>query len=208
MSDVAILDDETEDGAGGGRDVRPWRIAAIRCGPGVAVDALLEHVVGELRGSGLRLAGFVQQTAPADDDCCGVTRLRNLRDDSLVAISQDLGAGARGCRLDPGALARAAADLESSLGVDIDLVVLNRFGRAEAEGRGMRDVIEFALTAGFPVLLPVRDEHHDAWSRFHGGLGAVLSSDTDAIVAWCRDAVRANATRTAAAHRSRRSHPA
>jgi hypothetical protein len=54
-----------------------------------------------------------------------------------LCISQDLGAGARGCQLDPGALERAVARVDMSLAEDApELLIVNKFGKREAEGHG------------------------------------------------------------------------
>ena len=170
--------------------VKVHPIAAIRYAGGVAIDDLLQEVAEGLAASGVRLGGFIQQASVENDDCCAVMHLRDLRDGSRVTISQELGPGAKGCRLDPAALARVAARLEETLEADIEILVLNRFGKAEAEGGGLCATIQKAIGTGIPVLLAVRDEQADAWTRFHGGLGLDLPAERAAIVDWCSRAVR------------------
>ena len=59
-----------------------------------------------------------------------------------------------------------------------------RFGRSEADGRGLRDVISRALELGVPVLVGVRGEYADAWADFHGGIAESLDLDRQAILDW------------------------
>ena len=164
-------------------------LAAIRYAPGVAVDGLLQDVIEQLATEGLRLGGLVQQAHPEGGECCASMHLCDIRDGTRMGISQDLGAGATGCRLDPAALADVAMHVERALD-DSEILVLNRFGKAEAEGQGLRSVIQKAVASGIPVLMAVKDEHADAWARFHGGLGVALPADFFAILDWCRRATR------------------
>jgi len=117
--------------------------------------------------------------------------LIDLATGERIAISQDLGAEARGCRLDPRGLADLAARIDATIDADFDLLILNKFGKAEAEGSGLRNAFAHAIAAGKPILSAVRPPYLEAWSRFHGGLAADLEPHLDTVVAWCRGAIRA-----------------
>lgn len=156
------------------------------------IDALLAAVVGRLRRDGVRVAGFLQEddSGIAGADACGSMRLRDLAGGGVMGISQDLGRFSRGCRLDSVALTEAAGRLEASLHAGADLLVVNRFGKAEADGSGLRPVIARAISDGIPVLVPVREDYAPAWADFHGGLAASLPAEAEAVLDWCRRAVR------------------
>jgi len=167
------------------------------------VDPLLEAAAHTLRTMGYRVGGFVQEERIADG-CCAATYLRDVEDGRSVLITQILGAGAKGCRLDPQRLAEASVGLLDSLDGGIDLLVLNRFGKDEAEGRGFRAVIEKALGMGIPVLFGVREAYAPAMRDFAGDYGTTLAPDEAAITAWCvdvlgrREGVAAEGEKTAA----------
>jgi hypothetical protein len=161
-------------------------LAAVRAKAGVSVDMLFAEIVALLRPRGVRIGGVLQENDWSSGDSRPITRLRNLSDGSLIRISQDLGLEARGCRLDPGALAEAAPLLEGMIEAGADLLIINRFGKAEAEGTGLRSVIERAILVGVPVLTAVRTEYVDAWAGFHAGLSMWLPPDSNAILSWCR----------------------
>jgi hypothetical protein len=112
--------------------------------------------------------------------------LESLSDGRLFRISQSLGPGSEGCRLDPGGLAACAAALERELAGGCDLLILNRFGRGEAEGRGFRDLIGAAVLAGIPVLTAVRERYAAEWAAFGSGIACDLPPDRDAVLAWFR----------------------
>jgi len=150
------------------------------------VDPLLQAAARTLRDMGYRVGGFVQEERIADG-CCAATYLRDIEDGRSVLITQILGVEAKGCRLDPQRLAEASVGLLDSLDGGIDLLVLNRFGKDEAEGRGFRTVIEKALGLGIPVLFGVREAYAPALEDFAGDYGTTLAPDEAAITAWCVD---------------------
>jgi len=165
------------------------RLAAIRFGPEDDVDALLATVAETLRDRGLCIRGALargtQHGGGTRDECrFGDMDLESLSDGRLLRISQHLGPGSQGCRLDPGGLAACAATVERELAEGCDLLMLNRFGRGEAEGRGFRDLIGAAVLAGIPVLTAVRDSYAAEWAAFGGGICCDLPPDRDAVLAW------------------------
>lgn len=100
-------------------------------------------------------------------------------------ISQPLGAGTRGCRLDPRALAALSASLLAELDTGMQLLVLNRFGKGECEGHGFRAVIEKAFQIGVPVLTAVRPGYLQAWRDFGGDYAQDLPLDGGDGLGWC-----------------------
>jgi hypothetical protein len=65
-----------------------------------------------------------------------------------------------------------------------DLLILNRFGKGEAEGRGFRDVMSQALLAGIPVLTAVRETYAAEWQEFSGDMGYDLEPEFAAVMGW------------------------
>lgn len=161
------------------------RLAAIVFKPTYPIDALLEKAVDELRARRLQLAGVIQ-TSGAHEGCdVANVRLRSLRDGWEIPVLQDRGPLARGCRLNPRAITEVAGRLAAELADRPDLLIVNRFGRAESEGYGLRQVLEEAVCRGIPVLVGVREDYVDAWQAFHGGMGETLPTDANAVAAWC-----------------------
>lgn len=137
---------------------------------GAAADRALRGTARRLEALGCRLAGVVQRDdARAGGTGCDMA-LEELSSGETIAISQDRGPHARGCRLDLGELLRAmqlvAAALEQRPGV----LILNKFGKTEAEGGGFRDLIVQAVGASVPVLIAVPDRNLDQWRAFAGDL--------------------------------------
>lgn len=166
-------------------------LAAIRIDRDSGIDALLEDVARYWTGQGLRVRGVIQTRGVEDPEChCADMDLVSLTDGRVFRISQPLGHASRGCRLDPGALAEVSAVLAADLAEGCDLLILNRFGKGESDGRGFRDLIFAALEQGIAVLTCVRDAYAADWSAFGGGMTCDLPADRKAVIAWTEGQLR------------------
>ncbi|MBD9374194.1 DUF2478 domain-containing protein [Rhizobium sp. ARZ01] len=163
-------------------------LAAIRAEKDHSVDDLLKAAADALIADGGRVAGFLQRESTGEGECCGRIELQEIATGASFVISQALGSGARGCRLDPQALAAVAGPLHSSLDGEPDLLILNRFGKGEAEGQGFRAAIEEACARGIPVLTAVREGYVESWLAFAGELGILLLPTQASVVDWVRRA--------------------
>lgn len=147
-------------------------------------DLVLERLATDLAARGLRCCGTVQinserlDAGPCDMD------LRVLPDGAILRISQDLGPQARGCRLDPAALETAVGLVAAGLSSGADLLIINKFGKHEAEGRGFRDVIATAVALDVPVLVGLNPLNWRAFETFAEGLAIQLPPEPAALMAW------------------------
>lgn len=150
-------------------------------------DELVAAMVESWARDGLRLAGTVR-AGPADPSGhpCDMD-LRVLPDGSRFRISQPLGRHARGCRLDGGVIAAIAAEVEARL-PGADILVVNKFGKLEAQGRGLCPAIAMALEAGIPALVGVNEMNLPDFFAFAGGSAEVLKPDRASIGRWFRRA--------------------
>ena len=155
-----------------------------------AADRLLAALAPRLAAEGVRVAGAVQVNTERPGRRHPDMDLRVLTGGDAVRISQDLGPFARGCRLDPDGLERAVALVAGAL-ADADLLIVNKFGKQEAEGRGFQPMIAEALIAGLPVLIAVAPSNRAAFAAFADGMGEELPGEAEALRAWCRGAVGA-----------------
>jgi hypothetical protein len=166
-------------------------LAAVIYERGFLIDDLMAGVADRLRRDGVRLCGLVQQNSDGASGCSSMS-LIDLASMTRIGISQALGSYARGCRLDPHGLVEAGVRLEQALETGADLVVLNKFGKAEAEeGGGLRTAVARAVELDIPVLTAVRAPYDTSWAEFHGGYANTLPPDMAAILAWCGQAVAA-----------------
>ena len=145
-------------------------IVAITYGDGARIGPALNDIVDHLISAGYRLAGLLQR----DRVRVGRSRCDMLMEDlttgETMAVSQDRGEGARGCRLDVEALINAVARVRSSLAANPDLLIVNKFGKTECEGGGCRSLIVEAIEAEIPALVAVPNGNLDTWRCFAGEL--------------------------------------
>jgi hypothetical protein len=164
------------------------QLAAIRYRAGFPIDDFMADMALRLHRRGRRLSGLVQRNHGDCDSGCATMALEDLASGRRFPISEDRGAGATGCRLDASGLAAAAGALAASLVASsegaADLVLVNKFGRQEALGQGLRQEIAAAIAADLPVLIAVREDVLPAWRAFAGDDWLELSTDPDAIEAW------------------------
>jgi hypothetical protein len=147
-------------------------------------DLFLMTVAAHLAARGMRLAGTVQSNLQRPDRAKCDMDLRVLPDGPIVRISEDRGPAARGCILDSGALEQTVLEVERRL-AGADLLIINKFGKREAEGKGLVPVIAAALALGIPVLVGVNALNLPLFLAFCGGEATALPADLDAVLAWC-----------------------
>lgn len=150
-------------------------------------DLLLAGLAARLAGNGLRVAGVVQINSDCGPDRPCDMDVRVLPHGPDLRISQSLGRGSRGCRLDPEALETAVGHVLASLNSPVDLLLVNKFGKHESEGRGFRPVIAEAAALGIPVLVGLNAANRAAFLDFAGDLAVELPADESALAEWVAD---------------------
>nr|WP_312967472.1 DUF2478 domain-containing protein [Brucella intermedia] len=160
-------------------------LAAILAAKDVPVDQLLAGAAHRARQAGLRVAGFLQHRETGGEECCRDIEIEHIGTGVTQIISQALGSGSKGCRLDPAALADVAGALQTELDDGADMLILNRFGKGETEGHGFRSIIETAYARQIPVLTVVRETYVEGWNDFAGDCGVLLAPESKAVLGWC-----------------------
>jgi nucleoside-triphosphatase THEP1 len=168
---------------------RLTQIGAVVYDDGLLSDALITQCAADLVASGYRLGGVVQSNAHrAGRRRCDMY-VKDLLGGDEIKISLDRGNEARGCQLDPYAYARIDAWVERAVLQGVDLLIINKFGREEAHGRGLRPVIAEALIAEIPLLMGVPTRNLRDFLSFVGDSTTPLRPDIEAITAWCQNAI-------------------
>jgi hypothetical protein len=147
-------------------------------------QSTFERIVADCRRRGLRVAGVLQH--PVCSDAAGHcdVALEELTTGVWTDLFEDRGPGASGCRLDVAALAEVNGKVARSFDADPALLVLNKFGKVEAEGRGLLDLVAIAVDRGIPVVIGVPIRNLPAWRGFAGDLSVEFSSDPSEITDW------------------------
>jgi nucleoside-triphosphatase THEP1 len=160
---------------------------------GLVADLLIAQCAAGLAASGYRLGGVVQSNAHRSGRRRCDMYVKDLLAGDEVKISLDRGNEARGCRLDPDAFARIDAWVERAVLERVDLLIINKFGKEEAHGRGLRPAIADALIAEIPLLIGVSTQNLCEFLTFVGASATRLEPDIEAITAWCRNAIEPGA---------------
>jgi nucleoside-triphosphatase THEP1 len=153
----------------------------------ISGDDLLVQAAQEMRKLGLSLAGVVQHN-PLEKGAgrCEMV-LEILRANDQLLISQDLGPMSKGCRLNASALEQAVGLVMISLAQQkSDMLIINKFGKQEVDGRGFRPAIAMALEEEVPVLVMVRPESLQNFQDFIGDMGQEIVPDLQAIMLWVK----------------------
>jgi nucleoside-triphosphatase THEP1 len=141
-------------------------ITAILYSEGRDIDPLMQRIARLLESRGVRLAGFVQRNQPRPGRRRCDMLLEELASGKTIGISQDRGALARGCHLDVSELLRGMELGRRALSMQPDLLIINKFGKAEGAGGGFRPLIAEALDQAVPVLVAVPWRNIDSWRLF------------------------------------------
>lgn len=155
-------------------------------------DLLLAGLADAVAARGVRTVGTVQINSDCEGEGPCDMDVRVLPDGPVLRISQSLGIGARGCRLDPGALETAIGHCDARLG-EADLLIVNKFGKQEAAGRGFRGLIGEALAQDIPVLVGLNRLNQDAFHAFTDYAAIEIAPKPDALLAWVEDALAQSA---------------
>ncbi|WP_137112624.1 DUF2478 domain-containing protein [Rhodobacter sp. SY28-1] len=160
------------------------RIAYISLQGRGRTDQLIAEVADRLTAEGLRLAGTVQSNHERPNRKKCDMDLRVLPDGPVVRISEDRGELARGCILDSGALEQTVHEVERRLD-GADILIVNKFGKREAEGKGLAPVIAEALHRGLSVLVGVNGLNLAALLSFAEEDIQGLPTSAEAVADWC-----------------------
>ena len=152
-------------------------------------NSVLSRVAEQATAEGIRLAGTVQPVSDNPSQVKCDIALRLLPDGPVRNISLDLGPGATACRLDAGALEEAVIVVHDRL-PGAQALIVNKFGKQEAAGRGLVEAIGWACDAGLPVLVGVSPEWRAAFLAFADDAALPLPPDADQAMHWLRAACR------------------
>jgi hypothetical protein len=154
-----------------------------------APDPVIARAVARLEARRLKPRGLLQHGVPGCGKACATLYLDDIGMQRQVCIFEDRGPQARGCRLDTAGLTVAAGWLREAVEARPDVLFVNRFGKHEGEGRGLREEIGMAVAAGIPTVIAVNRQYLLQWRAFAGETFATLPLDAGEIAGWCRKAV-------------------
>ena len=88
------------------------------------------------------------------------------------------------CSLDVSALVETTNIIRSAINDRLDLVVVEKFGELEQNGKGLIDEILQTIVEGIPLLISVPEAALPVWQDRSGELGSVLPFTEEAFQQW------------------------
>jgi hypothetical protein len=179
-------------------------LAAIVYKDGPPPDDLLRTFATDLVARGFKPVGLIQNgrnchSAPA----FSVTALHSGENLQLI---QERGKEARGCKLDVARLLDAGMRVAAAMDHGADILIINRFGKQEQDGKGLLFLIEKAMTLGIPVLIAVARARFDGWISFSSGMSVMLRPDRSSLERWWTSVAQGRYLLTAVAQPARECH--
>jgi Protein of unknown function (DUF2478) len=156
------------------------QIAVLQGAPSATIQAVLDDFAVRAARQGHKVAGVIELPAGAQRGRV----VRELSTGTMTSISQNLGHGSTACNLDSSKLIEVCAAVERSIAAGADVVVLNKFGKLEADRGGLSDAFRAAIAAELPVLTAVAPAMTASWCLFAGSLAQFIPADAGAVDAW------------------------
>jgi hypothetical protein len=181
-----------------GGELQPVKLlAAVVFENGDDANRIIRDFAAVRAAAGTRLGGFVQISEDTQNCGCKDTYVLDLENGARTKILQDLGAGSQGCRVDPAALVAIGHLVSQALTKSPELLIINRFGRLESEGMGLRDEIASAALSGIPTVVCVSTRYVEAWREFAVDMSEELDCTPDALLGWWEALVKVVQTEAA-----------
>lgn len=155
-------------------------LAAIAYDGDERPDALLSAFAEKVIARGYKPAGLIQTNSCEG----GALAVQLLPAAEHMLIGEARGPGARGCILDVGRLLDAGMRISDALKNGADVLIINRFGKQEADGKGLLFLIEEAIAQDIPVIIAVARSRWDLWISFAQGMSVLLPSNLGALTEW------------------------
>ena len=144
-------------------------------------DQILREFAADLNASGHRAVGIVQLGHHCADASLSAMLVHT---GEQLRLFRDFGTCSAGCRLDVGQLLDAGQQIASAIEQGADVLIVNRFGRQEREGKGLSYLVERALSADIPVVIAVPGHRFADWIKFADGMSVKLRCDREALDFW------------------------
>ena len=158
-------------------------VGVVRGAPSAQVQETLGLLVDRWQST-LRIAGVIAEGHGLPDRACSAGYFRIIGSGERFPIFQDQGPGSVSCHIEGSGALTAAQAVQRDIAAGCDLVVLNKFGKLEAAGEGLRDAFNAAIEAHIPILTSVSPALDEPWTRFAGSLSAYLPADPQRIEEW------------------------
>ena len=157
--------------------------AAAVYGPDTGDRMALLKFVERLKSNNVRVGGVLQEALfNSMGKVIGLNAI-DVCTDQRIPITR-LVENEGECGLDISALTETTGIIRQAIDDRRDLVVVEKFGEMEQEGKGLIDEVFQTIAAGIPLLISVPQAALPAWQERSGELGSVLAYSEEAFHQW------------------------
>jgi nucleoside-triphosphatase THEP1 len=151
--------------------------------PNTADRMALLKFVEKLKSSNIRVGGVLQEAL--FDSAGAIVGLDavDVATNQRIPISRP-SKNDDECGLDVSALAETTRIIRDAINERLDLVVVEKFGELEQDGRGLIDEIFQTIAEGIPLLISVPEAALPVWQQRSGELGSVLAFSEQDFQQW------------------------
>ncbi len=151
-------------------------------GDRMALLKFVEH----LKSQNTRVGGILQEALfDSDGEIAGLNAI-DVATGHRIPISRPA-ASEDECGLDISALAETTGVIRNAIDEGVELVVVEKFGEQEQNGKGLIDEVMQTIAEGIPLLISVPHAALPLWQERTGGLGGVVAFDEEAFRQWWRE---------------------
>lgn len=165
---------------------KPIRLGGVLYSSETPERHALRDFALDLKKRGWHVAGLVQETLYDDQGLKIGLDAVDLHSGQHLPLSrptkQDRENGH--CAFDVGLLTDTTAVLREATVQNADLIVVEKFGEREQDGRGLADEILKAAIAGIPILVAVPAHALEGWNEYSGRMGVLLPHDKLNLQDW------------------------
>ncbi|NVJ91116.1 MAG: DUF2478 domain-containing protein [Methylocystaceae bacterium] len=165
---------------------KPIRLGGVLYAADTPERDALRDFAHDLQKRGWHVAGLVQQNALDENgDKIGLDAIDLQTGEHLPLArpsKEDRETGT--CGFDVGKLTETSTVLRRAIQDQADLLVIEKFGEREQDGRGLADEIVGAAMAGIPTLVAVPASALETWNDFTGRLGTLIPHERDSLWQW------------------------
>jgi len=157
--------------------------AAAIYNPDTADRMALFKFVAKQKTLNTRIGGVLQEGVFDSQGSMTGLNAVDVSTDRRIPLSRPV-QNADDCSLDVAALAGTSGIISKAVSDAVDLVVVEKFGEHEQNGKGLIDEILQTIVAGVPLLISVPEAALPAWQERTGELGDVLPFTEEAFQEW------------------------
>lgn len=166
--------------------IKPIRLGGVLYAADTPERNALRDFANLLQKRGWHISGLVQEVKrDLNGNKLGLDAV-NIQTGEHMPLArpskEDLEAGS--CGFDLGLLAESANVLHQAMRDNTDLLIIEKFGEREQDGRGFAEEIVSAAVSGIPTLVAVPVSALETWNDFTGRLGVLLPHDTNTLWDW------------------------